>query len=221
MKWIKGYRAWRVDEQGDPYGLPPLNTTKGVTVDNTAYMMPPNKSLTGRSYAVGNEEYFMQLRTLSPDEVRKKEEFAVGVTAFAAGFIPFIGPFISAGILAGEAHRQYTQYKDKEAAAKNAFWAAVSLAIPGLSMLKHVPRLGQAGIKALQTKLDKGEKLYTSLELYTSRELMAMEEIKKNPELVGNAITKALADKGVNLKDKGIDLASAAKSAFYRADKRI
>jgi hypothetical protein len=194
---ILNFSDWSLTEQGDPYGLPPI---KGVTADSTRAVVPG-----GRNYAVGNEESIDRARALSPEEMRKRADFEASVAAFAISFVPVLGSFAAAALLSTQAAEAFNR-RDYNKAGKDAVFAALSLAIPGLSLLPNLSRLGSAGVKTLQTKLDKGEKLYTSLEL------MGIEEIKQNPQLVAQGIEKAIAAKGI--PTKGLNLEAAAKSAF-------
>lgn len=194
---ILNFSDWALTEQDlDLTGFPPL---KGVTTDNTSVSMP------GRGYKIGNEDYINQLRTLSPEEMRKRAEFEASLVAFAVSFVPVLGPLASAALISTQA-AEAARRGDYKKAGKDAFFAGLALAIPGLSLLKHLPRLGASGVKALQAKLDRGEKLYTSLEL------MAIDEIKANPQLVAKGIEKAFVAKGI--PTKGLNLEAAADSAF-------
>lgn len=197
MKYLKNFKDFIINEQDDYFkGMPP---PAGITVDTTRL------DVDGRTYATGNEEKIAQIRTLSKEEMEKRDTFLANITAFAVGFVPLVGPFISAGILAGEAWKASNR-GDTVEAGKNWAFAALSLAIPGLSLLKNVSRLGPTGIKALQMKLDKGEKLYTGIEI------AAMDEIGKNPDKVAKAIEKALAEKGANVSTQ--NLALLTKDSF-------
>lgn len=194
---ILNFRAWYLAEQDlDLSKFPPL---KGITADSTSV------SMQGRAYKTGNEDYINQLKTLSPEEMRKKAEFEASLAAFAVSFVPVLGPIASAALISTQAVQAYRR-GDFSKAGKEAFFAGLTLAIPGLSMLKYVPRLGSTGVKTLQTRLDGGEKMFTGLEL------LGIEEIKRNPGLVAKGIEKALTAKGV--KTTGLNLEAAAKSAF-------
>jgi hypothetical protein len=194
---ILNFSDWSLTEQDlGLSGFPPI---KGITADTTAV------SMQGRGYKTGNEDYINQLRTLSPEEMRKRAEFEASVVAFAVSFVPVLGPLASAALISTQAV-EAAKRGDYKKAGKDAFFAALTLAIPGLNVLKNLSRLGSTGVKALQTKLDRGEKMFTSLEL------MGIEEIKRNPELVAKGIEKAISAKGISTK--GLNLEAAAKSAF-------
>ena len=194
---ILNFSAWYLAEQDlDLSGFPPL---KGITADNTAV------SMQGRVYKTGNEDYINQLRTLSPEEMRKRAEFEASIVAFAVSFVPVLGPLASAALISTQA-AEAARRGDYKKAGKDAFFAGLTLAIPGLGMLKHLSKLGSTGVKALQTRLDRGEKMFTSLEL------MGIEEIKRNPQLVAKGIEKAFDAKGI--PTKGLNLEAAADSAF-------
>lgn len=194
---ILSFSDWALNEQDlDLSTLPP---PRGVTVDNTSV------SVQGRNYKTGNEDYINQLRMLTPEEARKNNEFYTELLAFGVSFVPLVGPLVSAGLLASLALSAY-QRGDKKEAGKQAFFTGLALAIPGLRMLKYIPRLGSNGLMLLQRKLDKGEKLYSAIEL------AALDEIKQNPQLVAKSIEKAISEKGINTK--GLNLEQAAKGAF-------
>lgn len=195
---ILSFSDWALNEQGGP-DLSTLPPPRGVTADSTSISMP------GRNYKTGNEDYINQLRILSPEEARKNDEFYAQLLAFGVAFVPLVGPLMSAGLLAGIAATAY-QKGDNKKAGKEAFFAGLTLAIPALSMLKNISRLGAEGLKMLQLKLDKGEKLYSVIEL------AGLNEIKQNPQLIAKSIETAIAAKGISTK--GLNLEQAAKEAF-------
>lgn len=178
---------------------------KGVTVDNTAL------NLQGRNYAVGNEETIAWLnanKQLSPEALQRIKNFELAMIAFAISFIvPPIGGYFAAGLYAVGAIEK-AKNGDLKGAALDTIWTILSIKFPkGLVSegFKYLPKLGQNGIKNLQSKLSTAKEL-------TNLEYLAIEEIKQNPEVIGKIVGDALKEKGVPMNN--VNPIDAAKKAF-------
>jgi hypothetical protein len=196
---------------------------KGVTVDNTAL------NLQGRNYAVGNEETIAWLnanKQLSPEELKKRDNFALGMVAFAfsygAPLIAFImfgpasaaigaatilGGYVSTGLFTISAIEK-ARNGDYQGAGLDALWSILGFMYPkGLlnEAFKYLPKLGQNGIKNLRAKIETKQPL-------TNLEYLAMKEIQDNPEVIGKLIKDVLKENKVPTGN--LNPIDAAKKAF-------
>jgi hypothetical protein len=104
------------------------------------------------------------------------------VSALVSDFIPFVGPFISLGLIARDA-QLYNQEGNQKEAASQLVWSI----IPGLQIAKKFglnKLLSYDGFKKL------GAKLLSGTKLYTLSEKKAIEVITKNRKAIQNEIVK-------------------------------
>lgn len=217
----KTYSAAEIDAQMKKYN--PLKGTpepmKGVTVDNTAV-----GNILGRNYAVGNEETVEWLhanRSLSPEEMRKRDQFMLGMVAFALPFAPFLAGSAATAVMVNAtayiASGLYTinaiekaKDGDYEGAALDVIWSILGLKFPeGIltAGFKYFSKLGKNGIKNLRNKLDTNQPL-------TNLEYMAMKELNDNPEVVGKLVQDVLKKDGIPMGN--VNPINAAKNAFKK-----
>lgn len=111
----------------------------------------------------------------------KEAHFFLPLLAFASAFIPFVGPFLAAGIGLGDAALYY-----KEGDTKTAGLVAMFSLMPGaLAIINRIPAIKQLGVKgmsALAEKIAKGEKITDSVEL------AVIDGIKKGTDFVKSSL---------------------------------
>jgi hypothetical protein len=95
-------------------------------------------------------------------------------------FIPYAGPFISAGIGGADA-RLYWEEGDKTSAVVIALFSL----LPGLSLIPGVKELGKKGMAKLFSKFIKGEK-------FTPLEDKVAKELGKESQLIKNEVDKVI-----------------------------
>lgn len=110
------------------------------------------------------------------------------ILSIAALVIPVAGPFISAGIMVGDAALYYNEGNEKDAGLSLLF-----AFLPGMgkvvSKIPVLQKLGSKGLTQLLSKLKKGSKTVTSLEKE------ALEGIKANEQLIKTEYQQALKNK--------------------------
>ena len=103
------------------------------------------------------------------------------VLQIVTSFLPYVGPFISAGIGAADA-RLYWEEGDKTTAAVIVLFSL----LPGLSLIPGVKQLGAKGMAKLFSKFIKGEKTFTPLENQVAKEL------GKESQLIKSEVDKVI-----------------------------
>jgi hypothetical protein len=131
---------------------------------------------------VGGYDYQKPEAIMKMGELMVKDaHFFLPLLAFASSFIPFVGPFLSAGIGLGDAALYY-----KENDTKTAGLVATFSLMPGsLAIINRIPaikKLGVKGMSALAEKIAKGDKITDSVEL------AVIEGIKKGTDFVKSSL---------------------------------
>ena len=122
-------------------------------------------------------------KDLSPEQIKADQEMVHNMNTIlqiATAFIPYVGPYISAGI-GGEDARLYWEEGDKTTAAV----VAVFSLLPGLSLIPGAKELGKKGMAKLFSKFIKGEK-------FTPLENQVAKEIGKESQLIKGEVKKVL-----------------------------
>jgi hypothetical protein len=122
-------------------------------------------------------------KDLSPEQIKADQEMVHNMNAIlqiATAFIPYVGPYISAGI-GGEDARLYWEEGDKTSAAV----VAVFSLLPGLSLIPGAKELGKKGMAKLFSKFIKGEK-------FTPLEDKVAKELGKESQLIKNEVDKVI-----------------------------
>jgi hypothetical protein len=104
------------------------------------------------------------------------------VSALVTDFIPFVGPFISAGLIARDIQLYKQEGKEKEAAS-TLVWSI----IPGLQIAKT---LGLTKLLGLNQLKNLGTKLLSGTKLFSPSEVEAVKIISKNKKLIQNELAK-------------------------------
>jgi hypothetical protein len=108
-------------------------------------------------------------KELSPEQIKADQQMVHNMNTIlqiVTPLIPYVGPFISAGI-GGTDARLYWEEGDKTTAA---VVAAFSL-LPGISLIPGAKELGKKGMTKLFSKFIKGEKTFTPLENQVAKDL--------------------------------------------------
>lgn len=131
---------------------------------------------------VGGYDYQKPKAIMKMGELAVKDaHFFLPLLSFASAFIPFVGPFLAAGIGLGDASLYY-----KEGDTKTAGLVAMFSLMPGtLAIINRIPAIKQLGVKgmsALAKKIAKGEKITDSVEL------AVIDGIKKGADFVKSSL---------------------------------
>jgi hypothetical protein len=123
-------------------------------------------------------------KELSPEQIKADQQMVHNMNTIlqiVTPLIPYVGPFISAGIGGADA-RLYWEEGDKTTAA---VVAAFSL-LPGISLIPGAKELGKKGMTKLFSKFIKGEKTFTPLENQVAKEL------GKESQLIKSEVDKVI-----------------------------
>ena len=131
---------------------------------------------------VGGYDYQKPKAIMKMGELAVKDaHFFLPLLSVASAFVPFVGPFLAAGIGLGDAALYY-----KEGDTKTAGLVAMFSLMPGvLAIINRIPAIKQLGVKgmsALAGKIAKGEKITDSVEL------AVIDGIKKGTDFVKSSL---------------------------------
>ena len=112
--------------------------------------------------------------------VKNDPHFFLGLLQIVTSFIPYAGPFISAGIGGADA-KLYWEEGDKTTAVVIVLFSL----LPGLSLIPGVKELGKKGIAKLFSKFIKGEK-------FTPLEDKVAKELGKESQLIKSEVDKVI-----------------------------
>jgi hypothetical protein len=104
------------------------------------------------------------------------------VAAIVTDFIPYVGPFISAGLISRDIYLYKQQGREKEAAS-TLVWSI----IPGLQIAKTLGLTKLLGLNQLKSL---GKKLLSGTKLFSPSEVEAVKIITKNKKLIQNELAK-------------------------------
>jgi hypothetical protein len=122
-------------------------------------------------------------KELSPEQIKADQQMVHNMNTIlqiVTPLIPYVGPFISAGIGGADA-RLYWEEGDKTTAA---VVAAFSL-LPGISLIPGAKELGKKGMAKLFSKFIKGEK-------FTPLENQVAKELGKESQLIKSEVDKVI-----------------------------
>jgi len=119
-------------------------------------------------------------------------------------FIPFVGPFISAGIGLADAYQYYTE-GDKKTAGITAAFSMLPFVGSIVSKIPGVKQLGAKGMALLASKLSKGGKNLTNAEIEIVKSLKANEQLIRKELSTASSTLGGLTENLNKLKPQYIE----------------